>query len=750
MPDDQILADLRAQIGSQSSADDDPILSDLRKAVASPAPQYDTEKRTYFNQPGVGLIKGRDQGPDAAGRLAALRGNTQVVAAPEQGPLSLSNPRTFAEQAKAEVDRGPLELIGNATLPMPGAILSGIGKYGTELGSSQELNQPWLASAGSAVQRAGEAITPGDWLKPTTVIGGIPSAVGKGVGSLLDTSQRGWNQLGELTGFPRVGAVVGSTVSAAPALLGAEQAVETGVGAAKSLIKGKAATPLVGPETPQLERTASGGGAASASVNPYPILSNAVYEKQGDEVPVLKPSMVAGAVPPAEQATRAQILRDVGVADATGGMLRDSSITGNPQDLWQEVTEKNRTESPAGDVIRRNMAAEQGAVRAYGDSLVERTGANMHIDPETSGQLIADPLYQARDLVRRNASEVYNEAYRRIGDNPIVSGNQAAVLADPDWRGVMTGSNESALKAIEGRLQAFQQEGMAGAGGPSTVRNAEQFRQFLEDLKDPKDLRLTRMINKLQEAGDYDVAAAGGGDLLKVARSNWRTFKENFDDPKGISSLITDPNDINRKVPYERVAQNFVNMPIAQATHVWQQIKNIPNIPGVTPELVQAGKAAEAELKGALVRRVREAAGSNASLNGVEAARVNNALLPKLKVVLEDDPELLQGLTRFSTAAQLVPDATMYRGAAIQGETLAQRAAVKAVPWAAGATGGLIGGAVGSLAGVPGPAAAAGATVGTNMGSAQAARMQASFAAERAKNLASRYAQNAQIGTKAP
>lgn len=712
------------------------VLNDMSSAVTRN--RYEVTPGTYYNQPGVGLINRGAGNPDAAAQLAALKAGVNVIKSPASDvPYGAADNRTLWQHAQAEVGQGPGEFIRNSVLPIPGAIAGGIGRFASELGAPNELDQPWLQSIGGSIQRAGESITPGDWNKPTTLVGSIPSAFGKTFGAALDFSQKGWNELGELTGFPRIGAVIGSSVSASPALMGAKQAIETGVGAAREAIQGP--TPEVaGPETPMPQIGMAGGGSAAVSVDPYPQLSNAVYPGQGAGFQLVKPSMSPGNAPIGDQAVRAQVARDIGITD----YVRDSTATGNPQDLWDEVTEKNRSPTtPEGAFIRERMATEQGAVRTFGSNIVNSTGANPRVDPEGSGMLVADPLWQAKELVRQNASAMYTEAFNRVGQNPIQTSNLDATINDPAWQNSLLAKNKDTLNAVTNMYDLFRKQGMATDAGPSTIRSAEAFRQFITSIEDFSN---TRVLSPLKEAVDSDVGAAGGADLLANARENWKTYKTNFADPKGISSLLSDPNDINRRVSYEGVTQNFLRMPNAQAAHVWTQLGNIKNIPGVTDELVQAATQAQAELKGAAVRSVVDAAGKTASLNGVAANTTLNALLPKLRIVLADDPEIMRQLGTFNLGTQLFPDTTAYRGAEIQKETVAHQVAVKGAPF----VGGAIGGAAGSLVG-PG-AAATGATVGATLGTRFAGRMEKGFAASKAAETAARYSRNAQIGSKAP
>jgi hypothetical protein len=747
--EDPILSDLRSVTAQKIPADSgDPILNDLRGIALGHAPEAPAQ--TYKNQPFVGLIKGVSH-PNPQAELASLQASVPNV---PQAPVPQPAWRTAVENAVAagnqdktggvgSLVRGAGEAVTQSVLPMPGAIVGGAGSFIKNLGSPEELNVPSLQTVGGALQRAGEAITPGDWFKPTTALGRLPATAGSGIQSVLDVAGKGYQGVAELAGFPRVGATAANVVSNLPLLAGGAEAATTiareGLPAITrnrpaALPAGMVETPGAGPTTPMPPKAIAGGGAATVSANPYPELSNATYPKQGTEFPLLKPSMVAGDVSEGEQAVRAQILRDVGITDS----MRDSSVTGNPQTLWEEVTAKN-TNTPEGQVVRANMANEQAAVRGFGDQLVERTGANPRADPETSGALIADPLWKAKELVRQNASAMYDEARSRIGSNPLQTQYMQSTLSAPSFRNSLLANNEGTLRAVDNMYNTFQREGFGPTAPAGTVQAAEAFRQFLTGID---TFQNHYAISALQEALDHDVAAAGGGDLLANARANWKTYKENFADPTGISSLLTDPNDVNRQVPYERVGQRFLNMPNAQAAHIWTQLDGIKNIPGATPELVQAAEQAKAELKGAAIREITQAAGKTASINGVAANQAATALQGKLHIVLADDPELLRGVHSFNQASQLIPDNTMYRGAEAQRVTVAQQAMTKGAPF----VGGLAGGAIGSLAGQP----LIGAGVGTELGAKAGAKLGKSFAESTARQTAERYQRNAQIGIKAP
>jgi hypothetical protein len=174
---------------------------------------------TFKNQPATGVIR-----------------NTAGTIAPTIAPGSVEAPsvpawRQYLEEQAAHPEQGGLvgsvargagELLTHAIVPIPGAIAAGVGNVASTVGSTYDL--PWIREAGDIAQKAGNWWAQHTTPEPTTALGRLPAAAGEAAGKVLDVAGSGYEQMAQLAGAPRVGAVLHSAVSNLPAIAGAAEA----------------------------------------------------------------------------------------------------------------------------------------------------------------------------------------------------------------------------------------------------------------------------------------------------------------------------------------------------------------------------------------------------------------------------------------------------------------------------------------------------------------------------------------------
>lgn len=189
----------------------------LSAALDAAQTNGDEVPRTFKNQPAVGLIKGGAAGGD----IAALR---HSVARPLEAPASPSSGlaqelSSFAEDPVGLTARGAGEFLTHAVVPIPGAIASGVGNVASTVGSTYDL--PWIRKAGDVLEKAGNWWTQHALPEPTTALGRLPAAAGEAVGKAFEMAGQGYEEVAQLAGAPRAGAVARSVVSNLPTIAAA-------------------------------------------------------------------------------------------------------------------------------------------------------------------------------------------------------------------------------------------------------------------------------------------------------------------------------------------------------------------------------------------------------------------------------------------------------------------------------------------------------------------------------------------------
>jgi len=481
------------------------------------------------------------------------------------------------------------------------------------------------------------------------------------------------------------------------------------------------------------EATLSGVGAARAEMNPYPKLSG--EEVARGEVPQLKFDKMAGDVAPNEQAIRAQIISEIN----QGGRPRTGLITGNENTIRNEYALANSAErTPKGDILKQEIANEQQALPRYAENIVRKTGADQNLlDNESRAYRVRNALDSEEGLykdIETAKKTIYDDAYKAVGDNPVEASTIEGLLNNKQFQA------ELKLKKLtdftggaKELLDLHKTEGFEGTL-PNSIAGLEKLRQSLNASWSPEN---SYAIRRATRAIDEDIAKAGGAETLVKARALHKAEKDLFGS-KGIKDLLTevDANGIQTGIPNEKLMQKLNIMPNDQWKHIYDTLGKAANGEAIgvaiSPEVQQAAKAAQAEMKGAIAREIFEAGGAKAGeWNANSVNKIANARMAKIKHSFS--PDEIKDIYTLNYGGYLMPAKSPYEGAGMQAQRVNKL--TDKLP--------IIGRAAGALTQIPG-AETAGGFVGGKGSSFFQGRSQR----KEAKALETELEKNKQLGTK--
>lgn len=400
-------------------------------------------------------------------------------------------------------------------------------------------------------------------------------------------------------------------------------------------------------------------------------------------------------------ARRAQVLSQLPLDN-----VRESAVTGDPQQAaldWQQT--KARGE-PAGDSALAQFSAERNALEDYARDTIGRSGGTLDMDETglaSRGQTIAGAFDALREFMDQKTGQLYSAAHDRAGGsaNISLSGLKNALDTDSNFEG--TPERSGLRKGIQAYLREQGITDKDGNWSPVTARQAEGVRQYINSQWQP---RTSGLAGSLKGSLDDDVLSGAGEDIYKQARGLSALKKQTLDNPRGTSTLMDyDPSaPVNRAVPYEKIPTYVTSLPLAQFDHVVSTLKNMP------PELAPQADAALGEIKAQLGNNVlRDATTYKGAWNNKGASTRLNAQAGKMGIVMT--PEEIARWQTLNDAGHILDVNREYPGAAPQASGLIKRGLQAGAPWAGGAVGGSVGGFLGGPLG-----ASAGATAGSTLG----------------------------------
>jgi hypothetical protein len=677
------------------------ILGGQDATAPTPAARSNSAALNYLNDP-----KNRAAIMADADRIAAMRlgaGGAPAAAAPTDGPLSgalailsgAAQPASAAQPAPAAAaepsawdkikgaGEAALHFASSipATIPASVAAVSqivrGDEKYGTQdmvRAAEQRFGQtmddytysPRTQTGQEYAQNIGNALE-------RTGIQGLPVPMLNEAGAALRPA------VSLATGGTRAGAAAAvDAVGARMTRAGQAGAADMGVPAATAAAKPRIKLNVDGTTTPVTPAADASSGSAGAAA------------RAGTT-----PAAADGPLPAAEQARRAQILRDIGIQDA-----RRSVITGDRKSGATDY-QTSRLDSPAGRLLASKFDEERAALESHADSIVRGSGGTIGTDQSAlygRGNTVIAPLDSLKQWFDDRAGMLYRAADEQSQGVPTSLERFRSVLADDSE---MTNSDRvhlrGAVNAYAKKLDILGDEGAL----QGNAQQAETIRKFLGENWSPAN---GKFVAKLKDALDEDVMSAAGGDLYGQARQMWALRKQTLDNPNGIAKIMdaSGPEGINRAVPVEKIPDALAGMPVKQFGHVVDTLKNLP------PELADQGQAALGEIKAQFANKVLDAGRSTKgqwNQKAVRAYLANNS--ERMQQVFT--PEEMGKFRTLLDAGDILATDQSYPGAAAQKHNLLRTGTMHAIRTGSTSAGAALGGPVGAAVGAAVGEKAAGA-----------------------------------------
>lgn len=421
-----------------------------------------------------------------------------------------------------------------------------------------------------------------------------------------------------------------------------------------------------------------------------PVAESAAADNVVDSEPI------AGGLPKEFSRERAEILNRVGLEKA-----RSSALTGDAQRAatdWQ----MKKFDEPAGKAAFEQFEAEKQALSNFSSRILGETKGSRGLDEDAlslRGSAIAKPFDDLRAWFQQQRSQLYAKADERSGGNPVVKPSSLEeTLSDRSFSNQMTARGQTHLiDGIKWELERFREN---NGGDALTVKEAEQFRQFLNNVWTPEN---SATIGKLKGALDNDVLKGAGEDIYGPARKLAQSEKQTLDNPNGITKLFdVDPqNPINRSTALEKIPDTLNRLSADQFSNVIKTLKAMPE------DLQGPANQAISEIKGHIINKIMEAGTKTQgqwNAPGVsEYLRKNSA---KIRIAFEDQPQVLSMLQDLDSAGKILKVDQSYPGAAAQAANAMKRGFMsQVISKTAAGTGAWIGsplGPVGAAAGAVG------------------------------------------------
>lgn len=495
--------------------------------------------------------------------------------------------------------------------------------------------------------------------------------------------------------------------------------------------------------------TASAGSRQSmgaAQVNPSPFTLTGQETGRGSpSFPQVKLAKNSGDVSPAEQSTRAGIVREVLHDSGEDAGIRTGVLTGNEQTLRSEYqAAKNPNQTPADILMSNQIAAEQRALPKFAQKRVEATGADPTLTNDYQrGETINGAFYGEgglKDFLNQQKAKIYQQALQKNGDTQIPIDTTDAMFKDPQFvAGSKLLKHENVVGGAQDLLNLAKTVGfkdpVTGVQyAPGSVAAYQAVTKALNKGWTPEN---SVTIGKINDAINQDIAASGSADLYQLGNKIHRLDKGLLSDSAGIKDVFgdVDPNGIQTGKDFDRIPKILNNMPLDQWRHIHDTLDSVsrgqlPGAPeGMDPvplQLRQAAARAKAEMHGALAREVySQGAGK---VGGWNANSVNQTLNSRVgqKILDAFPPDEIRKFQVLNAAGHIMPGAHPYEGAGAQTARMGNEPGF--VESYAPKAGILLGAKATAATGIPG-AALVGEKVGTKVSGMTKGRREAKHAA---------------------
>jgi len=523
-------------------------------------------------------------------------------------------------------------------------------------------------------------------------------------------------------------------------IAGAPAQLKAGFEKLKAEIPTVRVEPKVAPQA-----VAQTGSVGAAKVNTNPLIGQISGEESvRGTYPQYKVSKIGEDVPQPEQGTRASVINRV--YQDTGkenNQIRQGVLTGNEDTLRTEHTKAAMANpTPEGELLKRQIADEQNTLSQFAENRVKNTGADQNLlYPAERGERINDffagvaPKGESPSslpsLFKQEKSKLFQEASDKVGGNPIQTGNVDTLLNDPQFAAGLKLTNtqgvaEGARSLIELAKTVGFKDDMGNFHAANTIDAWAAVRKALNANWTKENAKVIRKIN---ESIDKDIASAGGGDLLKKANDLHKMEKELFGS-KGIKDVFgeIDSNGVETgKVSFDKLPEKLNSMPPNQWKHIYDVADKMASGKLVSKTLDKEGnplwtldvplevqrsaQLAKNEMLGSLAREIQAAGAGKSDVWLHDAVnKVLNARADKISYAFPLEEQ--QAFRDLNAAGYLMPGKHSYEGGGQQirrvGIIEGNLGKLGATTGAglgtaiAGPTGGAIGGYLGGKAGVAG------------------------------------------------
>lgn len=352
-----------------------------------------------------------------------------------------------------------------------------------------------------------------------------------------------------------------------------------------------------------------------------------------------------------EQYARAQTLNRVLGADHQADL---AAVEGKGKERATNYATSN-TDTAQGNFLKERFADEQRRLADYAERQIKNTGGTVGLDESTvykRGNTILKPLQDLETYFDNATRKIYADRDAIAQTVPVEANNILRVLNDES----LTLANTETIGLTNIAKARMKQLGMIDKDGnllPTNAKTAENFRKFLNENWDRKNSVLHK---QLKAAVDEDVLSNldTNSPLYKDARALVELRKNTLDNPNGIAKILDaeGPKGINRKVDIEKIAQNIINMPVDQFTHVIDTLRNVPK------ELQPQAGAALSEIKAQFANRVAE---QKTPRQLTKYMNDNREVMTRVFT-----PDEMNALRDYHNAVHILATDTGYKGAAVQ------------------------------------------------------------------------------------
>lgn len=318
-------------------------------------------------------------------------------------------------------------------------------------------------------------------------------------------------------------------------------------------------------------------------------------------------------------------------ADEVVAELRKSGLTKEQlqnfnafRDLGLDPTRAQVTGLKSDFMVQQELAKTSNAVTTrlaeqdkilgdHVDALISGTGAKAS-DNIDAGNMVSRAIFGRVNEVDEAISAAYQAARASAPKAKTVSLTRTAAAL----RRMQSQDKASngLVSAIQGDLQQRGLvEGFSAQGRRGSVELAEEARKFINQVASENPQARARLAKELKEALDADVMAAVGEDVFKDARA----VKARFE--RSMERVRTTRRDAGARTLVESLVENranpdtLVEQIVRKSTRSGDVAQLKRFLESGTPEQVQAGREALAELKAATLRDVYKKATSGTGLN---------------------------------------------------------------------------------------------------------------------------------------